>query len=587
MKQLHAVVIGLTALIIAAGQFFYFDITPKLVVLLAGAALCALTWRGTRPGRPFTLVVAASALWLIIASAVSTNAALSFYGSTWRRFGVVAQLAVLLLAWLIAQNGATGRTVVLRGMVYASTLAAAYGISQYFGWDPLLPKSTYHIGEGIWTIVRPPGTMGYVSYFATLLLTGGLLGLALARSEESVVMRRLAYGCVALCFVAMALTGTRAALLGLLAGAATAAWMRGFRPSRRAAAALAMLALAVTAFYFSPLGWNLRSRARWFREDPWGGARPLLWRDSFFMAMARPLTGFGPEVFTGAFPQYESRELARAYPDFAHESPHNIFLDALVSEGMPGLACLMILCALAIRGAVGRKEHWLGAALVAAIVAQQFTVFTIPTALVFFAVIALCVAREPEPAGHLAWPARVPAVAIAAAFLYLAFRYTVADRALESAAQRIAASDAPGARAAFTEYKRVRLPGASADLWCARNMLAQSQKGDALHRLQNLMIARAEASEATRNAEDPFNAWYTLGEVSAALNDAPATETSLRRAIAANPTWFKPHWTLARLLRMENRPAEAAAEAGLAVDLDGGKHPEVGQTLSEILAFHR
>ena len=93
----------------------------------------------------------------------------------------------------------------------------------------------------------------------------------------------------------------------------------------------------VGGFYLSPAGLQLRSRTRWFLEDPWGGARPALWRDSLRMGLARPLLGFGPEVFTAEFPRYESISLAQAYPDFAHESPHNIFLDALISQGIPGL----------------------------------------------------------------------------------------------------------------------------------------------------------------------------------------------------------------------------------------------------------
>ena len=39
-------------------------------------------------------------------------------------------------------------------------------------------------------------------------------------------------------------------------------------------------------------------------------------------------------------------------------------------------------------------------------------------------------------------------------------------------------------------------------------------------------------------------------------------ERSLRSAIAANPTWFKPHWMLAQVLRLDSRLAEA--ERGIA-----------------------
>ena len=127
------------------------------------------------------------------------------------------------------------------------------------------------------------------------------------------------------------------------------------RPTRRAlwrAASFAGAALlAVFVLYLSPAGQPLRSRARWFAEDPWGGARPLLWRDSLRMGLARPLAGHGPETFTAAFPHYESAALARAYPDFAHESPHNIFLDALVGQGIAGLLLLAAWCALGFAAA--------------------------------------------------------------------------------------------------------------------------------------------------------------------------------------------------------------------------------------------
>jgi hypothetical protein len=67
-------------------------------------------------------------------------------------------------------------------------------------------------------------------------------------------------------------------------------------------------------------------------------------------------------------------------------------------------------------------------------------------------------------------------------------------------------------------------------------------------------------------------------------NNGLATEQCLRAAIAAHPKWFKPHWTLAQVLRFESRPDEALREAELAVDLDGGKHPEVVRTLQELRA---
>src|ERR1035441_5063742 len=182
----------------------------------------------------------------------------------------------------------------------------------------------------------------------------------------------------------------------------------GHAPTRRAlwrAASFAGAALlAVWVLYLSPAGQPLRGRARWFAEDPWGGARPLLWRDSLRMGLARPLAGHGPETFTAAFPHFESAALSRAYPDFAHESPHNIFLDALVGQGIAGPLLLAAWCALGFSAAWKiRGEHpdlaaCLAAALAAGIVSQQFTVFTIPTAAIFFATIALAAGLATGPA---------------------------------------------------------------------------------------------------------------------------------------------------------------------------------------------
>src|SRR5260370_14815205 len=82
--------------------------------------------------------------------------------------------------------------------------------------------------------------------------------------------------------------------------------------------------------------------------------------------------------------------------------------------------------------------------------------------------------------------------------------------------------------------------------------------------------------------EEPQNAWYNLAAFYAARNDAGSAEKSLRAAIAHAPNWFKPHWTLAKLLEATGRLPEALVEAEMAVTLDGGQHPEVAETLARL-----
>src|SRR5262249_55626229 len=82
---------------------------------------------------------------------------------------------------------------------------------------------------------------------------------------------------------------------------------------------------------------------------------------------------------------------------------------------------------------------------------------------------------------------------------------------------------------------------------------------------------------ATTTAEDTHNAWYSLATLHARQNDYPQTERCLRAAISSSPNWFKPHWMLAQLLMSKGLRDEALLEASRAVELNGGRNPEVAE----------
>jgi len=570
MAFFEAAILAVIALVVTPGWLFYFDVTPKVAVVLAGAAVLLVgsrrfAWRGW-----FPVLLLLSLLSIALSTAFSRNTALSMYGTSWRRFGLVTQAAVFLFAFL---SGRHERTT-LRGVAVASAGAALYGIAQYAGWDPILPAGAYHIGEGVWTIVRPPGTLGYATYFANWLVMAAFLSVALARMEKQPGWRRFASAAAALCAGAAILTGTRAAILALLCGAGILAFRH--ISVRRAAAIAALLTAAFAAFYFSPAGWQLRSRTKWFIEDPWGGARPMLWRDSLRMGASHLAVGSGPEVFTAEFPLYESKKLAQAYPDYSYESPHNIFLDALVSQGVPGLILLAALCYCGLR--YGDRRFL--PALAAGLVAHQFSVFTAPTALLFFVVVALSAPRTWNEERSLPlFLARAP---VAAAFLFVAFRLVASDHNLARSSQSLAGGNLTASVEQYLAYERWRLPGTAADLWYSRSLATFASKSpNLLSRNRAMAEAIAAGERATRTADDPFNAWYSLSALRATANDAQGVETSLQRAIAARPNWFKPHWSLARLFYLENRVSEAQVEAALALELNHGHDAEVAQSLQK------
>jgi O-antigen ligase len=581
MRILQAVTIGLIALIITPGQLFYFDVTPKVAVLLLGTAVLLVVGAGRGASKTFSILVLLNLVSLGISTALSTRPGLSLIGTNWREFGLVPQAAALLFAWSLA--GGPGSTrVVLRGVAISGALAGAYGFAQYFGWDPFLPAAAYHIGEGIWSIVRPPGTLGYVSYFATWLVVSAFLCLALETVETASAWRWFASAAAAICTVAMMLTGTRAALLALAAGGMALLYLRGFRITRQIAAGAAVAALLGAAFYISPAGLNLRSRMRWFAEDRSGGKRALLWRDTLSMARRRLPAGYGPEVYTAEFARFESPELAASYPDFEYESPHNMFLDALASQGIPGLAALGALCILGLVAAFrgrGAESPYMAAALTAGLVSQQFTVFTIPTAVIVYTTIGACLSA---PGDRVRLPRGI-AAALALVMVYCALSLLIADHALAGAQRAMEGGNAAAAARQYSRYQHSRLPGASADMWYSRSLLQLAQKTQQpMMRLQALIQAHAAASRATATANDPFDAWYNLSAFDAMQNDSAAVERDLRASIAGRPNWFKPHWTLARLLALESRRNEAEREAALAARLTGGQDTSVTRTLADI-----
>lgn len=594
--MLLPLIAALVPLVIAPGFLFYFDVTPKVALLLLGVA-AALPWfapgklLAQGEGRWLSFLLAIQAGSLLLSTAFSSRAELSLWGTNWRRFGLITQLALLLFTAITAADlsGSQGRLkLYLRAVVAAAIPVSVYGVAQYFGWDPWIPKQAYHVGEGIWTIVRPPSTLGYVSYFANYLVFVVFFALALCKMEEHGWWQRAGALTAALGAFAIVLSGTRAAILALAVGAAFL-WIWFGRPMRRGVVAIGVGTIVVLGlFVVSPAGQKVRSRFRWYAEDAQGGARLLLFRDSLVLAARHPWLGVGPERFASEFPRVQSAALSRAYPAFYHESAHNILLDALTAQGVAGALALAGLIGVGFYAA-GKSGNRalagiLAAGLLSGVIAHQFSVFTAPTALYFFLNVAMLTAlvnaeaRAPRVSMFIAAP-------ISLALVVIAVRMMVADHGLQLVRAKLNAGETT---VAAVEYSRVRALGLNADIWYSGQLALAAMKStetvDALRRWQQ---ALESGVRATQTADDPQNAWYNLSILFSQQNDFKQTERCLREAIASSPNWFKPHWMLAQVLLLSGRTAEARAEAELAADLDGGRDPEVAQTRDKIRAKNK
>ncbi len=605
MRLLAAALALALPLAIAPEVSFFGDVTPKAIVLLLACAIaCAITaWQSaaivallrTRPGRWFLGLVAASILVTILSTALSPHRELAWYGSNWRRFGAVEQIAVMLLAVSFAAASVRDRSIAtwfLRAACVSGIAASLYASFQYFGLDPFFPAAAYHAGEGPFRIVRPPATLGHADYLGAFLLWPVFAGFALMLSDRARVWRTVGIASVLSSSAGILLSGSRAPLFGLIFGLAPLALFVRPKP-RRVAAFVALQVALVAIFYVSPAGERLRARIHWIGEEPAGGARILLWRDSLSVIAAEPLRGAGPENFIAEFPRYQSIDLARAYPDFYHESPHNFVLDAGVSLGIPGAVLLLGLCLITIgtgyrmRASAPVLAGTLTSAVVASVVAHQFTVFTVPDALFFYSVIGLLVAAA-EPVRSegpvLFW--RIPAFAIslcvAAILVLAAYRIGRPDHDLAAVRTAMNRNDYRAAGLLYQALGTNRTAG-SADLYFSRRWAAAAAAApDALSKFYYSRLANLASARALHDPEQRPNAFYNLAAFAATRGDFRGTENALRGAIAAAPNWFKPHWALARLLDRTGRIDEARTEAARAVQLDAGKNPEVSETARTI-----
>lgn len=571
-----------TPLGLLTGVFLSHDVMPKVVLLLLGAAfaLCLLPqWldglrqlRATQPGRWFLRLLFAQALLLIVSTVFSTQPLLSFAGTSWRRFGMAEQLAILALACALASCSAMRQDftpALWRAVVLCGGLASIYGISQYLGRDPFLDRRLYTI-DYLGAVLRPPATMGHAIYFSAYLVPVALLAAWRAGVDEFRLWRSAHALVAALAPLAILLSGSRGALLGLAVGWAVLIALR--RPSRTLLAACALAALAAAAAVaFLPAGANLRHRMAQWREDP-GSARLAVWRDSPALIAQAPLLGSGPDTFATAFRAVESAQLSRAYPDFYLETPHNAFIDAACSQGVSGPCILLCVFAFGFSpfGLQRDARSGLRAAMAGMFVCALFDSFSLVSALYLWGIAGILAACEPpSPAApKSASPAPTPAARIpvamatfgilsGAVLVTAAILLSVQDAAYADLGRKVDAGDLPGARQALRRATSfgIGLPGY--ELWSSRQM----------SRLAAWSDAKTAAALAVARGEDRLGAAFQSSVLELATGDAPRAEALARDAIALAPNWYKPHLLRAQILQAMGRNQEAEQEARTSLNL--------------------
>jgi len=396
---------------------------PKFVVLLIGSSALILLLaleRRTSPaagGAPHGLlrsslvrIVCLYFLTLVLSTAFGVNPVGSLFGSTFNYIGLLTH-ACILIVFIAVIRGAGASEIRLRALLLTicgtGFVVGIYAVAQSFGIEPFVSRSTYTFTTPTGPLVRVCSTLGHSDYLGNFLLYTTLTTAALAVVERG-LLRLLAIAATGGSVVAIALSGTRGAWFGLVAGVVVFAILQlrnasaaVFLTRRRLLSGAAAVIVVAGMVALSPAGGSAMARARaLMNEGVSASGRVLLWRDSIKMVPAFPIIGCGPEGFRKAFLGFKSKELAHLSPTANNEDSHNSYLSAAISNGLvgAGLYVAMIVLALTLLVRARRREredsrriHIAGiiASFAAVLVHNIFIFDQISTALYFFAFLAL------------------------------------------------------------------------------------------------------------------------------------------------------------------------------------------------------
>lgn len=330
------------------------------------------------------------AVHLAVYLTLMMGATLALYFSTprrWERGLWLAALAVVGACWLYTYTRGSMLGV---GVTAAIILVLAY--QRLGGVRPLLPPAGVLAAGMAVAYVASPVAPGLVDVFgsAKVVLAGVvmLLGVAAATAAPWFVYRR--YGSIR----PLVLT-----VVGVLAVGLVAAYILVPRPPT----------------IENVMGIeNVARTAEGERLDPRDQSivtRLLTWRDTLVMISDRPILGYGPDNFSGAFDSYASPELRTYFPDIEIvDKAHNEFLQVTATTGLLGLAAYVWLL-VAYFVAAYRSGGWtmlaLSGGVLAYIIQLQTAFTTIGVGVTFWCLLGVSVAvmrlrkKHPEEAAEV------------------------------------------------------------------------------------------------------------------------------------------------------------------------------------------
>ena len=255
----------------------------------------------------FFWVLLAYGAMTLISAAFSSNRAASFVDSKQLVLFLLVPVAYRLLS---NRRGSLMLTLIMS----LGGASAAFGIFQY---------GLLHFDQ---LSQRPQGTLGHYMTYAGLLML--VIGIALAKILFGRGERLWAALLMPALVMAVALTSTRTAWVGVCAAAAILLMLKDFR-------LLAILPI-VAAITFAAAGPSITQRlmSTFDRKDPTRVDRLAMLREGARMVRAHPLVGVGPNMVKERYAEYRDEGAVKE----VNPHLHNVPVQIAAERGLPALA---------------------------------------------------------------------------------------------------------------------------------------------------------------------------------------------------------------------------------------------------------
>jgi len=322
----------------ASGGSFQLTALKALLLLSAGAVVLRALWGADRLRVPAALVTFGLGLvWMATALAHARDEAIvERMLVTWTAFGIVA---------LYVANG-TPRQIrqVLWSIVFSAAATSLYAIATGSA-QQAVDSATAVTGRATGSFTHP----NQLAFFLVMALPAGIV-LAVRPGRPS--LRLLAAGSSVAIFVALVLTLTRGAFIGV--GIALIV-MLTWQPFRRAIAAVLLLLGVIAAVNFNAISHSKEINLVGARlatvtnsqEANQNNERLRIWSTVPQISADHPIFGIGLGNFHSYSLQYGLSEGGQAF-----EHAHDVTLTVLVEQGIPGLILFLLTLFFAVRAAL-------------------------------------------------------------------------------------------------------------------------------------------------------------------------------------------------------------------------------------------